>query len=763
MEAEVRDLFEKRRDTQESLQQEYDRYWNILIELSVAEHSLLAKADVSRQFIEERVLWIPSTVPLTKAELPKRLTPRPDTWRSIGSSLLHDAANRPIVYCVGAVMLLLWVLLARSAQRRCRRIDERVAHPYTDSFSLTLKALAVDVFVSLPVPAILWFFGSRLLAAVPLRDAELYDFAQALAQGLSNPAMELFALLLVRRLCRQHGIAASHFQWDADAVRMLHRTLSLVIVFGIPVSFVANFAIHHPDDAWISSVGGVSVLIGMLVLGFLLHQILHPRRGVLAKQTHASREGKPRTLALAFYLAAMTVILAMVIASVVGYQHTVVELERRLVLTIWLAFILVALRAAAMRFVLLTEQKLAIRRARQEQAPGERTEAGLTQTAEDARDGHDIPLSYERVDDKTRVLLRWLVAFGLIVGVWGIWQDVVPAFRFLHRIELWTHTVQVAADADALAREDGAPSQARTQVVPVVLADLMLAIIIAVVAVVLAKNGPNVLEMLLLLRLPIDAGARFAILALLRYAVFIVGFILAFNTIGIGWGQVQWLAAAMTVGLAFGLQEIFANFVSGLIILFERPIRIGDVVSVGDVDGKITRISMRATTVTDWNRRELIVPNKTFVTSQIINWTLSDPVTRVEVPVGIAYGSDTKLARDLLLKAAHECGLVLDEPAPQAIFKGFGDSSLDFELRVFISSRDIWPQMIDELHTSIDDRFRQAGIVIAFPQRDVHVHSVQDLLPTSQGGQQQTSNATVESIPDPQSASRQAHGEQPDA
>jgi potassium efflux system protein len=281
--------------------------------------------------------------------------------------------------------------------------------------------------------------------------------------------------------------------------------------------------------------------------------------------------------------------------------------------------------------------------------------------------------------------------------------------------------------------------------VPVDLADLIFAAILAAATIVLARHGPNVLEMLILFRLPIDAGARFATTSLLRYAILIVGFILAFDAIGIGWRHVQWLAAAMTVGLAFGLQEIFANFVSGIIILFERPVRIGDVVTVGNVDGKITRISMRATAVTDWNRRELIVPNKTFVTSQIINWTLSDPVTRAEVPVGIAYGSNTNLARELLLKAARECQYVLDKPAPAAIFRGFGESALDFELRVFIPNRDIWPEMIDELHTRIDNEFRQAGIEIAFPQRDLHVRSVRDVLPVVQGDQRPSSSPTPDS------------------
>jgi potassium efflux system protein len=443
---------------------------------------------------------------------------------------------------------------------------------------------------------------------------------------------------------------------------------------------------------------------------------------------------------LALYLVSMALVVGLAIASAAGYQHTLLELDTRLTQTIWLVFGLVIFRAVVMRFVLVTQQKLAIRKAKEEKAAREAAAGDASQAGGDSTGVDETALSYEAISEHTRMLLRWVVAFGLIIGSWGIWKDAVPAFSFLNRIELWSYTVQVAADTEASAGEDAPPPPARTEVVPVDLADLILAIILASATIVLATHGPNVLNVLILLRLPIDAGARYAVAALLRYAILILGFILAFDAVGIGWRQVQWLAAAMTVGLAFGLQEIFANFVSGVIILFERPIRIGDVVTVGGVDGKITRISMRATAVTDWNRRELIVPNKTFVTSQIINWTHSDPITRVDVPVGIAYGSNTKLARDLLLKSARECDLVLHEPAPGAIFRGFGDSALDFELRVFIPNRDIWPQMIDELHTRIDDEFRQAGIEIAFPQRDVHVRSVQDVLPIIQGEQRQPSS-----------------------
>ena len=133
----------------------------------------------------------------------------------------------------------------------------------------------------------------------------------------------------------------------------------------------------------------------------------------------------------------------------------------------------------------------------------------------------------------------------------------------------------------------------------------------------------------------------------------------------------------MGLGLGFGLQEIFANFVSGLIILFERPIRVGDTVTVGSISGVVSRIRIRATWITGFDRKELVVPNKEFVTTQLVNWSLSDAVSRVEIKVGIAYGSDTERAIELLQDAADANPDVLRDPAPSVLFLGFGESSLD--------------------------------------------------------------------------------------
>ena len=155
-----------------------------------------------------------------------------------------------------------------------------------------------------------------------------------------------------------------------------------------------------------------------------------------------------------------------------------------------------------------------------------------------------------------------------------------------------------------------------------------------------------------------------------------IGLTAAFNAIGGEWSEIQWLVAAMSVGLGFGLQEIFANFVSGIILLFERPIRVGDIVTLGDKSGVVNRIRMRATTIVDWDRKEYIVPNKDLVTERLLNWTLTDQMNRIEIIAHVANGADTDRACALLLEAAREQPHVLAEPAPSAAFEGFTESGL---------------------------------------------------------------------------------------
>jgi potassium efflux system protein len=179
--------------------------------------------------------------------------------------------------------------------------------------------------------------------------------------------------------------------------------------------------------------------------------------------------------------------------------------------------------------------------------------------------------------------------------------------------------------------------------------------------------------------------------------------------------------AALSVGIGFGLQEIVANFICGLILLFEQPIRVGDTVTVGETSGVVTRIRMRATTIRDWDRRELLVPNKEFITGRLLNWSLSDQLTRFDIVVGVAYGTNLKKAMELAIEAAQEHPDVLDDPAPFITFDEFGDNSLQLVLRCFMGSVDKRLTTSSQIRLAVNNKFNQAGIVIAFPQQDVHL------------------------------------------
>jgi potassium efflux system protein len=175
------------------------------------------------------------------------------------------------------------------------------------------------------------------------------------------------------------------------------------------------------------------------------------------------------------------------------------------------------------------------------------------------------------------------------------------------------------------------------------------------------------------------------------------------------------------------LQEIIANFISGVIILFERPIRVGDFISVGSVDGIVTKIQIRATTIQDRDGKELVVPNKEFITGQLLNWTLSNQHIRVTVSVGIAYGSSVESALKILREVARDNSNVVENPKPQVIFENFGDSTLEMTLRCFVDHVEgLWLTTSD-LNSEIYQRFSEAGIVIAFPQRDIHFDPDQPL------------------------------------
>jgi potassium efflux system protein len=246
--------------------------------------------------------------------------------------------------------------------------------------------------------------------------------------------------------------------------------------------------------------------------------------------------------------------------------------------------------------------------------------------------------------------------------------------------------------------------------------------LIVLVTYIVVQDLPGLLELALRARAS-EPGKRHAISTLCQYAATAIGTVLLLGVLDVDWTKFGWIAAGLSVGIGFGLQEVVANLVCGLMLLFESPIRMGDVVTVEGTTGTVTKIGMRATTITNWDRQECVVPNKNLITGTILNWTLTASVTRVTIPVGVAYGTDTEKARQILLDVAADHPRVVDDPAPMATFEAFADSSLTLCLLAYVPDVENRRRTITELHAEVDKRFATAGIEIAFPQQDLHLRS----------------------------------------
>jgi len=479
--------------------------------------------------------------------------------------------------------------------------------------------------------------------------------------------------------------------------------------------FISAFAGWQGGEGYAASLGRLGFMVGMVALAVFFQLVLHPKGGVFGEYLRHNPEVWLSRFRYQWFAISIAAPLILATLAAAGYYYTALQLKTQLFATIGLLAGISFFHAMVVRWLAVSKRKLALIQFQERQKAKASDQASAAVPA-DKNPGKveltafDTPgVGLETVDDHIRKLLRTVTGITLVVGLWLIWTEAFPALAFLDDVTLWQQSIM----------QDG-----REILQPVTLANLAVAIVLALATFGAARNLPGVLEIAFLNRLSIESGSRYAITTISRYAIATIGIIMVSDALGLSWSKVQWLVAAMGVGLGFGLQEIVANFVSGLIILFERPIRIGDTVTVNDVSGTVSRIRIRATTITDWDRKELIVPNKAFITGSLVNWTLSDPITRVVIKVGIAYGSDIALAHKEMLKVVKSIPLVLDEPEASIYFIDFGDSSLDFVVRAFVKDLDSRLPLIHQLHLKIEEALRLHGIEIPFPQRDVHVRSV---------------------------------------
>ncbi len=667
------------------LDAEMGRFLNIAIGLQVTQEQLKSLATSVRDTVRENSFWMPSNQKLDFGwwrQIPTNLTAQIQQWQWPSSSpfsALRNNLSAGIALLVIAAFLL---IRRRHWKQQLAAIDAEIGKVRDDSQSHTPRALWLSLLLEAPIPLLLvacWVVAwqAKLLITAAL---------------LWRLTLLWLVLAVCLRLLRKQGIAERHFHWPADNSR---RSRFWLLVFAAsllaPITLAAIEA-HQPEYLPENIAAMLSLMLSMPVTALALAQLALAYPG-------GSANSLVRKL-IAALVAALP--LALVVATLAGYFYSSVKLSGRLIESFYLLLLWSLISHTAIRGLAVAARRLKFKRIlSRRQARDERTDEG-TDTAEAP------PLDLDQVNQQSLRLLHLGLLMLFAVVFYLVWSDLLGTVGYLDSVTLWETS---SGEGDAMQWQT------------ISLGDVMTALLTLVITLMLARNLPGLLEVLILSRLALRPGSAYAITTLLSYVIMTAGVLSVLSSLGFAWSKLQWLVAALGVGLGFGLQEIFANFVSGLIILFERPARIGDVITIGDLSGTVSRIRIRATTITDFERKEIIVPNKSFVTDRLINWSLTDSITRITVTVGFAYGSDLDKARDVLLQAAKENSRVLADPEPQALFLSFGASTLDHELRVHVKEVTDRIPATDELNRRIDALCRENDLEIAFSQLDIHIRS----------------------------------------
>lgn len=685
----------------------YDKLIVALSKLQTSKTQYMLEVNSARTFLQQQQLWSRSNVPLWQ-----HLTSfERDVWFGDQRPFIErfEQLTKEQLISIGLLVafysVTLFVLYIRFSKRAIsRRLEYQkiFGHPLKDKFRFTLILSLMASLRAIALP--LWFGMTAYIVhwLWPISSSEeIKTITFAAMTGL-------FVVEVMFSLSSPKGVLDLHLSWPSYICEYLNAGAKRV---RWPL-IILLVAIYAAELAAGSKEAEISRVLFLVLIGSML-AVYH---SLLRKQHLPSTFPSPFNQGLTLFIIRAVVlgsfvgILAMAIVGLYVASWVLLIYQQ---LTIFVILGGLFIYQLAERFLKLEHRQLTYQRllerreeliAQQQEQADEPPE--LAELRESMPDVEERALDSEQVSEQSITLLRGLSLIGLVIALLTLWSSALEMTSQLNNVVVW----QVSETTEAGAR-----------LVDITIQSLIYAVITLLVTMVGVRNLPGVLELLILRRLDLAPGSGYAITTLLRYLILVGGVLTVFAMLGFQWSRLQWLVAAFGVGLGFGLQEIFANFISGLILLFERPIRIGDIVTINELSGTVSKIQTRATTIIDWDNKEIVVPNKVFITEKLINWSLTDPVTRVVIPIGVAYGTDVEKVESLLYQIASDNPLVLEDPSPYVVFLAFGASSLDFELRVHITAIEHRLSTIHLINKNIDKLFRENNIEIAFPQMDIHV------------------------------------------
>lgn len=684
----VEAILKQRQNLYNTLYQELANELNTSIALKIDYTELNKLRAQVKNDITEKLFWIRSNQPISLEFLFTIIPFLSNEITSIGQKFYSDEflentlntiLNVSPLWLLAFLIIYLRKYLNRVENRLAMRLDHK-----NDRIWVTPLAILVSILSQLP--KMIW----RIVLGAIFIILLLSD-SSSQQKVIFMLSLHIAVFVFCLEILKPNSLAQRHFSIPPAELEQKRAIMSKIWFAAIPVLIIDNIAEIDAANIYYDILGYLIVVISSLALAILSAKWL--------KNKLSSESLSPTMWIFAGLCICTPVIVLIMMLS--GYYYTTVKLINRLAYTFYFGLLYWLLKNTIRRMMHTAENNLLKQRLQKL--------TNLKLKKEKNHNKHGI--RFEFIGAKAFKLVNIILLAFIAICIYTLWNDLAGVLGYLKTINIISNE-QIIGGQKVI-----------TNVLSV--ADVLLAVLILAIASILNRNLPTLLERIMLLRSDnTSKSTAYTIKIVSSYGITALGIIFAAGSLGIKWENLQWLVAALSVGLGFGLQEIFSNFVSGLIILFERQIRVGDIITLSGLSGTVNKIRMRSTTIISFENKEVMIPNRQFITSALTNWSLSNTVTKLEFTVGIAYGSDVEKAKSLLRQIISRCSYISKSNQPVVYIQSLAESSVNILCEVFVSEIGKRKATNDYLCCETLRIFAENNIEIPFNMLDVNIKNL---------------------------------------
>ncbi|MBO8414849.1 MAG: mechanosensitive ion channel [Proteobacteria bacterium] len=699
----LKELMHQRRSLFDELYQSMSSGLSQAINLKIKNTELQQTTARVKGTINDHLFWLSSNLPLStdfaaafiptlKAQLDNiaENTRTPGFWQNTFHtfSLLFF----PLVV-IFALTMVFKPHLKRRDDQLAMRLDRK-----TDGYLVTPEALLVRLGLAIPRIALFTALGAVFI----------FFALDTMAQQLSVVNMLILHLtifIFFIEILKPNSIMQRHFCMPPAVIAKQRLMLDKLWLAIVPILIVANIREIDPPGISTDLIGYCLTLCCTGYITYIAVKFL--------KQEFSEKELSFMSWVKGLLLIIIPLTLFVMLA--LGYYYTVIKLVNRIAISLYTCILYIIISSTIRRELFVAENRM-VRRMRAQhpaalqQKNGHSKKQAVYNKKEERQKQLDT-LRLELINNKAFKLINGVLICLTAFLLYLQWNDLAGVLNYLDTIYLW--------------KDESLVNGVITLNKSLSLADIIIAALVLVVTVILNRNLPSLMERMVMLKPnPRFKSTSYTVRILSSYIIIALGIVFAAGALGISWNNLQWLVAALSVGLGFGLQEIFANFVSGIIILFERQLRVGDIVTLNNLSGTVSKIRIRATTIVSFDNKEVLIPNREFITTALTNWSLSNTVTKVEFAIGVSYDADINKAKSILHQIVRGCKYLAAEK-PYTIYVSSLDAScVTIMCEVFVNEIGNRKPTTDYLSTETLRRFAEAGIEIPFNQLDVKLKNL---------------------------------------